>query len=153
MILGYHYFGMTTTVESIKGRRVEVEPLLASGEMVYIGRSCYMGGWKLPQSKWHNPFTVKKFGEKAFAMYQDYLRSKPELIKSLTELKGKRLACWCKDVKKDSGKKDLGKKKKAESAGMESVKKVLGDKPCHGDILAYYANHPNLDEYIKSVTQ
>lgn len=26
---------------------------------VYIGRACNMGGWRLRQSKWANPFTLK----------------------------------------------------------------------------------------------
>lgn len=25
---------------------------------VYIGRACNMGGWRLSQSKWYNPYTV-----------------------------------------------------------------------------------------------
>ena len=29
-------------------------------EVVYIGRNLYMAGWKLKESKWHNPFALTK---------------------------------------------------------------------------------------------
>ena len=29
---------------------------------IYIGRACNMGGWRLPQSKWSNPYSVKQHG-------------------------------------------------------------------------------------------
>lgn len=70
---------------------------------VYIGRACNMGGWNLPQSKWHNPFSAKKYGrEKCLEMYREYITSKirenPELY-DLSELKGKILGCWCSPEK------------------------------------------------------
>ncbi len=65
---------------------------------VYIGRRLYMGGWKLEQSKWHNPFTLKNSisVKDAILKYKQYILSKPELLEDLHELKGKTLGCWCK---------------------------------------------------------
>ena len=62
---------------------------------VYIGRACNMGGWKLPQSKWHNPYSVKIYGENAIPLYENYIRQSP-LMNEIEELCGKRLGCWCK---------------------------------------------------------
>jgi len=65
---------------------------------IYIGRRMTMGGWNLPQSKWANPFPVKKESERADALrkYEEWIRTQPHLIASLEELRGKRLGCWCK---------------------------------------------------------
>lgn len=63
---------------------------------VYIGRECKMGGWDLPESKWANPFSVKKYTrEIALQKYEEYILSTPSLLESLGELEGKRLGCWC----------------------------------------------------------
>ena len=63
---------------------------------VYIGRACNMGGWKLPGSKWQNPYSVQWYPrEKCLELYEGYLRSKPELLAQLPELRGKTLGCWC----------------------------------------------------------
>jgi hypothetical protein len=64
---------------------------------VYIGRMCSMGGWNLPQSKWANPFTVRKEGSAtaAIAKYKKYISQNPRLLRDLPELHGKRLGCWC----------------------------------------------------------
>ena len=35
---------------------------------VYIGRACFRGGWRLPQSLWYNPFTTKNCGSAASAL-------------------------------------------------------------------------------------
>lgn len=61
---------------------------------IYIGRACNRGGWNLPQSKWHNPFTVKEHGTAACALYETYIRASP-LIHDIEELRGKILGCWC----------------------------------------------------------
>lgn len=63
---------------------------------VYIGRnmSFYVPGTN--KSKWHNPFSAKKYGrEKCLEMYKEYILNTPELLNSLDELKGKILGCWC----------------------------------------------------------
>jgi hypothetical protein len=65
---------------------------------IYIGRSCYMGGWKLETSEWHNPFKVKEYGiQKALELYYQYIINKPELMAKLPTLKGKILGCFCGD--------------------------------------------------------
>ena len=69
---------------------------------VYIGRG----------SKWGNPFRIGKDGtrEDVIRMYVAWLRQKPELLRSLGSLRGKRLGCFCAPL------------------------------PCHGDTLASYAD-------------
>lgn len=67
---------------------------------VYIGRRWFLGGWKLEESPFHNPFPVKTYGiEKSLEKYEKYLRNSPELIEMIPELNGKRLGCWCKPGK------------------------------------------------------
>lgn len=62
---------------------------------IYIGRACNMGGWHLPQSKWYNPYTVKKYQDQAIILYEQYIRTSA-LIGDIEELRGKTLGCWCK---------------------------------------------------------
>lgn len=66
---------------------------------VYIGRPV----------KWGNPF---KFGtrEQNIARYETWIKTQPELMSALHELKGKVLGCWC------------------------------APKACHGDVLARLAD-------------
>jgi hypothetical protein len=81
---------------------------------VYIGRdmSFYVEGAK--GSKWKNPFPVKKHGlDECIRLYEEYLMNNEELLKDIEQLRGKNLACWCKNN---------------------------GDEPCHGDILLRLAN-------------
>ena len=54
---------------------------------VYIGRP----------SKWGNPFNIGSDGtrEDVIVKYEQYIRSKPELLAQLSELKDKTLGCWC----------------------------------------------------------
>jgi len=79
---------------------------------VYVGRG----------SKWGNPYSHKegtlaeevvRSRSEAIKNYEEYLLSNEELMRSLPELKGKVLGCWCKP------------------------------KSCHGDILLKYANGPS----------
>lgn len=65
---------------------------------VYIGRP----------SKWGNPFSIGKDGsrEDVINKYREWIKSQPELIAALPELKDKILGCWC------------------------------SPKACHGDVLA-----------------
>jgi len=76
---------------------------------IYIGRGLYQGGWRLGASKWANPYKVDKNDPKsrkeALARYESYVRSSPQLVGALPELRGKALGCWCSPA------------------------------PCHGDIL------------------
>lgn len=84
---------------------------------VYIGRRWTMGGWNLPESKWANPFPVKKYGrDDALRRYLEYLQSRPDLLAALPELQGKTLGCFCP----------------VESSGETIV--------CHGQILIELLN-------------
>jgi hypothetical protein len=90
---------------------------------IYIGR--------LPNNeynKWAYPKELREtFPEgtprqEIIDAYEDYLLSKPELMKDLHELKYKTLGCWCKN-------------------------KGGGGKSCHGDILKKYVDKlEKLDE-------
>lgn len=57
---------------------------------VYIGRS----------SKWGNPFKVGRDGTRAevIAMYRAWLESRPDLMASFGELRGRVLGCHCKPL-------------------------------------------------------
>ncbi|EGG22443.1 hypothetical protein DFA_04565 [Cavenderia fasciculata] len=84
---------------------------------LYIGRRIKRGGWDLPQSKWHNPFT-RGNSDGLYDIvnkYEQHVRKNKELMNSLEELVGKRLGCWCKG-------------------------KEPGVNPCHGDILVKLLN-------------
>jgi hypothetical protein len=77
---------MTTRVVNCKGGNGNFD--------VYIGRRT----WPIPEnSKWRNPYSAIKYGrEKAIEMYREYIMNKPELLALIhTELKDKRLGCWC----------------------------------------------------------
>lgn len=79
-------------VVNLKGRKPQQ---IKDGE-IYIGRAMYMGGWKLPKSKWANPYTLREFSrEEVLEKYKKYILNTPELYNSLTELEGFTLACWC----------------------------------------------------------
>lgn len=69
---------------------------------VFIGRP----------SKWGNPFKITREDDrtKVIALYKEWIITQPDLLKDLRELKGKRIACFCKPL------------------------------ACHGDILAELAD-------------
>ena len=76
---------------------------------VYIGR----GTRDFPEgSKWGNPYRIGADGtrDEVIAMYEDWIKTQPELLASLHELKDKTLGCWCWPM------------------------------PCHGDVLAKLAD-------------
>lgn len=81
---------------------------------VYIGRAVPRAG--LHASKWGNPFRlpkgydVKADPDKILERYEAHVRSRPDLMAALPELRGKVLACWC------------------------------APNPCHGDVLLRLAN-------------
>lgn len=63
---------------------------------LYIGRRCKRGGWDLPHSKWHNPFSLNKYSrEESLLKYEEHIRNRPDLMDNLEELSGKKLGCWC----------------------------------------------------------
>lgn len=76
---------------------------------IYIGRSQYQGGWRLPGSKWANPFRLSADTPagraRVLAAYEAHVRASPELMGALPELRDKHLGCFC------------------------------APKPCHGDVL------------------
>ncbi|KAJ3271477.1 hypothetical protein HDV01_006607 [Terramyces sp. JEL0728] len=61
----------------------------------YIGRrQVYVKGTF--NSKWKNPFSVKKYGrEGCIKMYREMLLKDGKLMSELEELRGKELGCWC----------------------------------------------------------
>jgi hypothetical protein len=73
---------------------------------VYVGRP----------SKWGNPFEIGKDGtrEEVVAKYKNWILSNKELLSQISELKNKKLGCWC------------------------------SPKLCHGEILAELANSNNI---------
>ena len=64
------------------------------------------------KTKWGNPFQIGIDGtrEEVIKMYQDWILEQEHLMNSLSDLKGKKLGCWCKP------------------------------KSCHGDVLARLAD-------------
>lgn len=76
-------------------------------------------GWRMPEgavyvgrpTKWGNPFSVAEYGPYALFNYRNRLKGMLLIGVSLSELRGKDLACWCKE-----------------------------GAPCHADILLELAN-------------
>ncbi len=64
---------------------------------VYIGRE--VPEFDLVGSKWGNPFVLADDSDeerqRSIASYREWIVTQPELMSSLEELRGKRLACWC----------------------------------------------------------
>ena len=62
---------------------------------IYIGNAVKNSSWDLEESKWCDPFhqrwdlNLKERRKK----YRGYVTSKPELMRSLSELRGKTLGC------------------------------------------------------------
>lgn len=83
---------MAHSVINLKGRSSK----LVNDDEVYIGRAMSMGGWRCVKSKWYNPFTAAHGTvEERVQKYKKYIAESKELMGSLHELVGKRLACWC----------------------------------------------------------
>lgn len=73
-----------------------LEKWLLDKDNIYIGRdmSFYVKG--ATQSKWANPFSVKKYSrDKCLEMYENHIRLNLNLYNSLEELQDKNLGCWC----------------------------------------------------------
>lgn len=85
-----------TETKVVRLRRKEGK--IVQGCDIYIGRQCTMGGWNLPKSDWYNPINVKDCKDRTDCLqqYLDYMRTRPDLLARLGELKGKTLGCWCK---------------------------------------------------------
>lgn len=63
-----------------------------------------IGGWNLTHSKWSSPYALSALGKERCdpednrrlnEAYEAYIRASPELMKSLHELSGKTLGCFC----------------------------------------------------------
>ena len=74
----------------VKGKRARYD--------IYIGRRLTYPKATFPQSKWANPFPIKKFGriKGNLKLYEKHIRNSPDLWNALHELKDKILGCWCK---------------------------------------------------------
>jgi hypothetical protein len=87
-------------IVNLRGRQ---NKQLKKGEL-YVGRECFYGGWKLPESPFHNPFKLGKDAtdsvrQKTLQQFKTYLESQPKLMSMLTspELDTvTTLCCWCK---------------------------------------------------------
>ena len=74
----------------------DLEDWISYPDHIYIGRNMDMYVKGSTQSKWYNPFTVKKHGRSGcLKMYREYIESNQELLDQLSELEGKTLGCWC----------------------------------------------------------
>jgi hypothetical protein len=93
----------------------DLQHWLENKNHIYIGRdmSRFVDGAK--GSKWQNPFRPQQYAsvEERISRFEEYLMKNKELLKDIEELRGKDLACWCKNK---------------------------GNEPCHGDVLLKLAN-------------
>lgn len=77
--------------------------LNASDDHVYIGRDMTRYLKSATGSKWGNPFRAQDTHDRndpsakqeRLSKYENHIRSTPELMNSLGELRGKCLGCWC----------------------------------------------------------
>jgi hypothetical protein len=78
----------------ISVRGLDPAAWLADPDHVYIGRRT-PNGW--PDSPWRNPFKIGRDGtwEEVIAKYEARIRTRPDLLAALPELRGKVLGCWC----------------------------------------------------------
>lgn len=60
---------------------------LTTATKVYVGRP----------SKWGNPFVIGRDGSRddVIAKYRAWIVEQPGLMRSLSELRGRNLVCWC----------------------------------------------------------
>ena len=74
------------------------------------------------RTKWGNPYVIGQHGDRAtvIARYEARLRQRPDLLRALSELRGKDLACWCAPL------------------------------PCHGDVLLRMAEEALWDNEERS---
>ena len=74
----------------------DLEHWLEDPNHIYIGRqNAWVKGAK--HSKWHNPYSVKKYGlELCLKLYEQYLKDEG-LDGCIEELRGKVLGCWCEE--------------------------------------------------------
>lgn len=69
---------------------------------VWIGRAGQKPDGE--HSEWANPFSVVELGrEAAIEHYEEYIRNRPDLLAKIPELRGKLLACVCRDLDHPNG--------------------------------------------------
>ena len=90
-------------LRKIYGKEIDLEKWMEMEKNLYTGRKGrifinkeifhYLG------SKWANPYKVPEYKlEDSLRLYEEYVRSRPDLIESLKELEGKTLGCFCKQT-------------------------------------------------------
>jgi hypothetical protein len=101
---------ITVTHQDVRAG-VSAEPRVLKCQTAYRHawpeRAVYIGAaegryYKLPASKWANPFRIdkpdrKRDGTRAevIAEYQTWICDQPHLMAALPELRGRDLVCWC----------------------------------------------------------
>lgn len=75
------------------------------------------------QTKWGNPFVIGRDGTRleCIEQYEQWIKTQPDLLAAIPELRDKVLGCWCK------------------VSGTGSTHGQTG-RPCHGDVLARLVN-------------
>jgi len=72
------------------------EWLDSSSDNIYIGRNMTYYIESAYESKWANPYSIKKYGrDKCLELYREYILNNQILLSELPELKNKNLGCWC----------------------------------------------------------
>ena len=93
---------------------------------VYIGPKLCNDHWVLEQSKWFNPFYSPHIStKKAFQLYSRHIDNTTKLHNSLSELKGKRLGCICRDLSTCHGRVLLEKIEQVEPELHNSAQPFL----------------------------
>jgi len=90
-------YTMDIRVVSLKLRRLRCSPAewIKDPMHLYIGRENEYHP-ELGESKWHNPYSVKRWGVlECLERYRYHIIYTRDLWYSLAELDGKDLGCWC----------------------------------------------------------
>lgn len=94
-----------TTVVNLKGMKDYYGHSLEKSEaanVIYVGRNFNMGGWRLKESPFRNPFKATATAGADKVIHKEYrlhisnlLEENPDLKELLMSYRGKALACWC----------------------------------------------------------
>lgn len=88
---------MLATVVNIRGTK-NSEGQISDPDVVYVGRTFNMGGWRLVGSKFNNPISSKIGKRNCIIEYIRYLYEILEdehIREEFLSLRGKTLGCWC----------------------------------------------------------
>ena len=73
----------------------DLEDWLTDTNHIYIGRNLVIYVKGAYESKWHNPYSIKKYGlDQCLQLYEKHIRTS-DLYHQLDELEDKVLGCWC----------------------------------------------------------